>query len=226
MGDEGFLDDALDEDDEEEQDVKDQAQITEVEDTEPTELSLDTAETATPAPENSLVRPVANIDEVVKMYDQFEDIKEKLLDKTSDLTNIQGNPHVNKSGWRKIATAFNVSIELVESQVWVDDGIVKAKALARATASNGKTATAGGMCASNESNHMVKLEDHPNKSDPEDDDVYRIDGKWRVLKPPEAVNEHNIVSIAETRAKNRAISDLVGGGEVSAEEMGSEFLDV
>lgn len=34
--------------------------------------------------------------------------------------------------------------------------------------------------------------------------------------------EHNIRAIAHTRAKNRAISDIVGGGEVSAEEMQDE----
>lgn len=34
--------------------------------------------------------------------------------------------------------------------------------------------------------------------------------------------EHNIRAIAHTRAKNRAISDLVGGGEVSAEEVADE----
>jgi hypothetical protein len=34
--------------------------------------------------------------------------------------------------------------------------------------------------------------------------------------------EHNIRAIAHTRAKNRAISDLVGGGEVSADEMPDE----
>lgn len=31
--------------------------------------------------------------------------------------------------------------------------------------------------------------------------------------------EHDIFATAHTRAKNRAISDMVGGGEVSAEEM-------
>jgi hypothetical protein len=31
--------------------------------------------------------------------------------------------------------------------------------------------------------------------------------------------EHNVRSTAHTRAKNRAISDLVGGGEIFAEEM-------
>jgi hypothetical protein len=34
-----------------------------------------------------------------------------------------------------------------------------------------------------------------------------------------AAKEHDIYSTAHTRAKNRAISDLVGGGEVSAEEI-------
>ena len=36
--------------------------------------------------------------------------------------------------------------------------------------------------------------------------------------------EHNVRATAHTRAKNRAISDLVGGGEVSAEEMQDEDL--
>jgi hypothetical protein len=31
--------------------------------------------------------------------------------------------------------------------------------------------------------------------------------------------EHDILAIAHTRAKNRAISDLIGLGEVSAEEL-------
>lgn len=214
----GFLDDALDEEDEEEQEVE------EVE-VEETQLVPEDDTVATPQPQNSLIRPVANIDEVVEMYNQFEEIKSKLLDR-SDLTEIQGKPHVNKSGWRKIATAFNVSVELVDSEIWVEDGVVKAKAVARASASNGKTATAGAMCASNESNHMVALENHPEKTDPQDEDVYRVDGKWRVLMDPKEVNEHNVISIAETRAKNRAISDLVGGGEVSAEEMGADMLDI
>lgn len=36
--------------------------------------------------------------------------------------------------------------------------------------------------------------------------------------------EHDVRSTAHTRAKNRAISDLVGGGEVSAEEMEAEVI--
>ena len=37
--------------------------------------------------------------------------------------------------------------------------------------------------------------------------------------------EHDTRSTAHTRAKNRAVSDLIGGGEVSAEEMMAERVD-
>jgi len=37
-----------------------------------------------------------------------------------------------------------------------------------------------------------------------------------------AHEEHDVYALAHTRAKNRAIADLIGGGEVSAEEIESE----
>lgn len=176
---------------------------------------------AQPEARNSLLTPVEDIDEVVELYQQFEEIKDKLLE-SSDKTPISGSVHVNKSGWRKIATAFNLSVEVVEQKTWVEDGIVKARVKARATAPNGKVSTEIAMCASNEANHMeagkpsdgTEPHDHP--------DYLKVDGKWRRLKDPKEVNEHNILATAATRAKNRAISDCVGGGEVSAEEMGKE----
>lgn len=175
------------------------------------------------APEstNSLIQPVEDIDQVVDLYEQFEEIKSKLLDK-EDKTKIGKNIHVNKSGWRKIATAFNLSVEVVDQEIWEEDGIVKARVLSRATAPNGKVSTEIAMCASNESNHMEKGKPGDG-SDPEDHpDYLKVDGKWRRLKEPREVNEHNILATAATRAKNRAISDCVGGGEVSAEEMTAE----
>jgi len=167
---------------------------------------------------NSIVRPVDNVDEVVEVYNQFEDIKADLLDTNKDLTEIGDGVHVNKSGWRKIATAFNLSVEMVSMQSEVEDDIIKYTAIARATAPNDKTITSTGMCASNESNFMQRLDDGDDWHK-DDDDVYMVDGSYRRIKPPNAVKEHNVMTIAETRAKNRAISDLVGGGEVSAEEM-------
>lgn len=176
---------------------------------------------------NSLIKPADNLEEVAELYEQFEQIKDKLL-KSSDTTPISGNVHINKSGWRKIATAFNVSVEVVEDETWIEDGIVKCKVKAVATAPNGKSATGEAMCASNESNHMEYVaDDDADRSKAqeiagEEETVLKIDGKWRRLLEPREVNEHNIYATACTRAKNRAISDCVGGGEVSAEEIGKE----
>jgi len=175
---------------------------------------------------NSLVKPVDDIDEVVDIYEQFEMIKSKLLDKEADITKISsGSYHINKSGWRKIATAFNLSVDTAEVISKREDGVIKYVVKGRAVAPNGKSCTATGMCASNESNFMRKLinEDAKIESAKEQatnpDNVLLVDGYYRELKEPRAVNEHNIMATAETRARNRTISDLVGGGEVSAEEM-------
>lgn len=200
------------------------------------EVESDTGVT-TPAPapqdNNSLVRPVANVDEVAEVYEQFETIKSGLL-KEEDTQSIGGGKNkqtfITKSGWRKIATAFNVSVDVVDKERSVDEGVLTWRVKARATAPNGKVAESWATCASNESNHMEYI--GKNKSDVEshkihnidDEDVMKVDGKWRRLKDPREVNEHDILATAETRAKNRAISDLVGGGSVSAEEVSKDSV--
>lgn len=182
-----------------------------------------------PDNDGGLIQPV-DIDRVVSLYEQFDELKSRLLN-NEDLTKIGQNVHVNKSGWRKIATAFNVSVETSEVEVIVEDGVVKARVRALASVPSGKRSSAWGVCASNESNHMEKLTDNKNADVDEfmggrDGEALWVDNSWRRLKPPKEVNEHNLVATAETRAKNRAISDLVGGGEVSAEEMGADILDI
>lgn len=182
------------------------------------ESSKEESDLPTPDNLNSVVKPVENVEEVVQVYEQFESLKKELLDTKKDLTEIGDGVHVNKSGWRKIATAFNLSTETVNIERTIDDGIIRYRVSARAVAPNGKASTASGLAASNESNFMESLKEGGDWHT-EDDDVFKVDGKYRRLKPPEAVSEHNVMTLAETRAKNRAISDLVGGGEVSAEEM-------
>lgn len=209
----GFLDEEEDTEEESEQEVID-AEFEEVE-----SEQEETLPDSTPQADNSLLEPVANAEEVAAVYDKFEDIKEQIL-KSNDTTEISGNIHVNKSGWRKIATAFNVSVEIVDDVKIIEDGVVKFKVKARATAPNGKTSTGVAICASNESNHMESLSEK--KADKDDPDVLKVDGAWRRLRDPREVNEHNIYATAATRSKNRAISDLVGGGEVSAEEIKAE----
>ena len=170
---------------------------------------------------NSVVKPVDDLDQVVEAYDKYEEVKERLLS-TSDVTQISGNNFINKSGWRKIATAFNLSIETLDTERTVEDGVVRYQVKARAVAPNGKAVTGYGLCGSNESNFM-ETGTPDGTTTPEDHDEYlHVDGRWRRLKQPRAVDEHVVQATAETRAKNRAISDLVGGGEVSSEEMASK----
>lgn len=211
---------------EEEEESDKEPEVTEVE---TVEESTEPVSTPSPDEGGGLIQPV-DIDRVVNLYEQFDELKSELLS-NEDLTKIGQNVHVNKSGWRKIATAFNVSIEVENSKLEIEGGVVKAAVRAKASVPNGKVSSAIGMCSSNESNHMEKLTDNKNADTGEhmgdrNGKALWVDNAWRRLKPPREVNEHNLIATAETRAKNRAISDLVGGGEVSAEEMGAEILDI
>ncbi len=96
-----------------------------------------------------------------------------------------------RSGWRKIATWFELSLETRSIEVERDDdgNPLRARVIARAIAPNGRYAEGEGACAANE-RRFSKL-------------------------------EHDLQATAATRAINRAISNLVGLGAVSAEEVDS-----
>lgn len=115
----------------------------------------------------------------------------------------QGRPNqrgsfVKKTGWRKIAKAYRLSTELV-SQTVERDGSgepVRAAAVVRALAPNGQHMDGTGFCSATE----------PRFRD--------VRGRLKI--------ENDLRTTAETRAKNRAISDLSGYGWVSAEEAEAE----
>lgn len=196
---------------------------------------IESVEQNTSVNSQGLIRPVTNdLDEIKAVYSKFEEVKSDLLSK-EDRQSISGNVFITKSGWRKIATAFNISSKIIEEKrVVEDDIVVRWMAKSSATAPNGVSATQVGMSASNESNYMEMLLD---KSDAEKgttisdvainhdlilEEVALVDGAFRRIKQPHEVSDHDIIATAATRAKNRAISDLVGGGEVSAEELGAD----
>lgn len=207
----GFLDGIDDEDGEDEEEAQE------------TEVVPVQGEDSTSVEDNALVQPVTDdLEQIKETYQWFEQIKTDLLS-ADDIQTIGGNAFITKSGWRKIATAFGVSVDVVEVERSQENGVVRFDATVRATAPNGTTSEGVGSCASNESNFMDTLDNRPNVDEDHDRALF-VDGKVRVLKDPRAVNEHNIRSTAVTRAKNRAISDLVGGGEVSAEEMDPDQL--
>jgi hypothetical protein len=94
-----------------------------------------------------------------------------------------------KSAWRKLATAFNLSVEIIKEvrKEYEDPKHFVVEITARVTAVNGRFMDGTGTCSS-------------------------IERKFTHL-------EHDVRAQAETRAKNRAIADMIGGGEVSAEEV-------
>jgi len=102
-------------------------------------------------------------------------------------------PFVKRSGWRKIATGYTLSCEILEDEVLERDERgepVRAKAKARVYhRETGRSWEGTGRCSTTER---------------------------RFSKP-----EHDVTSTAVTRAINRATADLVGFGDVSAEEVGA-----
>jgi len=164
-----------------------------------------------PMTNSMIVAPVVTPEQAKLAWQQFSDLKSALLTKSDyqvltmrtmdrGMWKIVQKPFVKKAGWRKLATAFNLSVEVIKEErkeyaempykdgknIIMKPGFVH-EVVARATAMNGRHMDGTGSCASNERGF--------------------------------AHLEHDVRGTAETRAKNRAISDLIGGGEVSAEEM-------
>lgn len=143
-----------------------------------------------PMQNTGIVAPQCTPDEAVQAFKLFQDIKKKLIDKDDiqTITDKRGNKSgfIKKSGWRKIATAFNLTDEIIRHWKEEDGDGYTWRVEVRVTAPNGRSTIAIGSCSTKERNF--------------------------------AHEEHDVFATAHTRAKNRGISDLVGGGQASAEE--------
>jgi hypothetical protein len=133
------------------------------------------------------------IDRLREQFQWFERFKNEILTK-DDWANIKNKRFRKKSAWRKIGFAFNVSDELVSyrrvpTEGRDKDGNFYYEVITRAFHPATGRTSTGVAIAS------------------------------RNEKKTWSHEEHDIFALAATRSKNRAISDLVGGGEVSAEEM-------
>jgi len=167
----------------------------------------------------SLVAPVATIQEARKVFKAFQEAKLGLLDK-SDVQPVADRSFIKKSGWRKIAVFFGVSCQKLA------EGVIESPAgrvyyfTYRAQAPNGQFQDATGYCSWDESNPAGTIAAAERKAK---EKVKK--GTWSEARAEQHISgtiaklEHDVRATAETRAKNRAIADLVGGGEVTAEEM-------
>lgn len=138
-----------------------------------------------------VVTPAVTPEEAKKIWQHYQDLKRTVLEK-DDIQIINGKEFLKKSYWRKIATFFNLSVEIVNERVEELKGVngkVNNKVFhftAKAIAPNGRYAIGTGSC-----------------------DIFEK-GRRNTI--------HNTRTTAETRAFNRAISNMLGG-EVSAEEV-------
>lgn len=142
---------------------------------------------------NEVIRPL-DVDELVSSFADYQALIPRLLTET-DYQGTGSDRFKKKSAWRKLAAAFDLDVTLVSDEVARDEhGVVlRAKAVARAVAPSGRTMDGDGYCSADESRFA------------------RSGGRQKL--------ENDLRATATTRAKNRAISDLIGAGEVSAEEV-------
>jgi len=161
---------------------------------------------------------IVDVDAAEAFMDNFLELVERLLDET-DYQQIGDKKAKKKSAWRKLATAFNISDEIINEEITRDDTgqIVSAKYHVKATLPNGRSATSVGSCSIYDKIRYRGTPKYP--ADKETPSNFILRGRFSNA-------EHDVPSTAHTRAKSRAISDLIGAGEVSAEEMGAEKKSV
>ena len=139
----------------------------------------------------------------------------KALLTPEDYQAIGNRDFKKKSAWRKLATAFRISDEIVNEQLEYDDinQIIRARYRVRCTLPNGRTAEGVRFCSI-----FNKIRYNPTKNNPADTET----PSNFILRGRFSNAEHDVPSTAHSRPKNRAIADLIGAGEVSAEEMTAE----
>lgn len=142
-----------------------------------------------------VVLPIASAAEMMSAIRAYEDIKSSILLKR-DTVRISGEDHVKKSGWLRIARAFGVSCFAVSSTYVTDQD------------------------AHDWGYEVVVRAMAPNGAEMQGDGAC-----WASEKASAQRTKHNVRAHAFTRATNRAISNLVGGGEVSAEELSADYVD-
>ena len=156
------------------------------------------------------IQPLQTVDvgAAKDFMNNYQELVEALLDK-SDYQPIRTQDGIKnskkKSAWRKLATAFNISDDVIEKEIIHDEchRIISARYEVKATLPNGRHGVGTGSAS---------IYDKITKKDTVEPTPFELRQRFTNA-------EHDITSTAHTRAKSRAISDLIGAGEVSAEEL-------
>lgn len=147
---------------------------------------------------------MVDIESAKAFMQNYQDVVDALLD-NSDYQKIGKKQFKKKSAWRKLQTAFNISDKIIKEETHVDENnqIISSKFYVEATLPNGRSSMGVGVCS---------IYDKITKKDAAQPSDFVLRNRFNNA-------EHDVPSTAHTRAKSRAIADLIGAGEVSAEEM-------
>lgn len=160
---------------------------------------------------------LVDVDGAAAYMNNYQEAIKALLT-PEDYQTIANKDFKKKSAWRKLATAFRISDKVVDEQLEFDDNnqIVRARYRVCCTLPNGRSAEGVGVCSIFDKIRYKETKGFV--ADTETPSNFVLRGRFSNA-------EHDIPSTAHTRAKNRAIADLIGAGDVSAEEIGDNFED-
>lgn len=172
-----------------------------------------------PGGQVGILRPADSLDAIAEAFKQYQAVCERILTE-DDYQEYEGKKRKKKSAWRKLATAFNVSTEVVEKEIERDESrnVLAAFFTIRALAGTRQT-NGSGYCEVTEKCCPTRTGGKCRKAAWKGH--YCCENGCDGRKHWTHAN-HDIIATAETRAKNRAIADLIGCGEVSAEELTDE----
>jgi hypothetical protein len=141
---------------------------------------------------------------MMKMYQEYV----SALIGQDDLMLIQNKQFKKKSAWRKLAMANSLSVRVVdERREELPHGDYAYHFVCEATHPNGRVTSGSGSCTAYE------------KAQLKDNKWVKYDSYSKTWKEAQPNSLHNVRSTAETRAWNRAVSNMIAAGEVSAEEV-------
>jgi len=172
---------------------------------------------------NNPIMPVLDAESFKKTWDGYEKLKNSICT-PDDVQQIGNKGFKKKSFWRKLETAFNIRISYVQESEKTMKALIteyldkynkpkKAVELYPMEWNPDRALTEKERVVVDTMFSYILRATAPNG-------VYTDgDGHCSIWEDGYSNSYHNVKSTAFTRAKNRAISDLVGGGEVSADEI-------
>ena len=176
---------------------------------------------------------VNQVEEALKEYLELQRRLDKLMpDQIIEIQIGKNKQRFRKKGyWRAVKKWAQLDVQIAREERIEHGEDWGYLVTVRVTAPNGQAEDGDGSCMASEK--FVYLKDRDSWT-PQDWDRWRQNGKCgkpklvldkdgnpivNKIKTSENATIHNVRAHAITRAKNRAIADLVGFGEVSAEEI-------